>query len=82
MVPSLSEVWLVFAGVSAFGVLAALYGFGKILEHELARIRLERRAKIVYEAYLRRLDAIARGEANAGDPLILPEEDLVPRRAA
>lgn len=78
----LSEVWVVFVGVGAFGVIAALYGFAKILEHELERIRLQRRAKKVYEAYLRRLDAIARGEASAGGAIVLTEEDLAHAEAA
>lgn len=69
------ESWVLLACVAGAGVLGCLYGFSCILDRELAKIRLARRAKEVMEAHQRKLDAIARGEAEAalsGEDLILP----------
>jgi hypothetical protein len=82
-VPPLSfESWVFLASVAGAGVIGSLYGFACILERELSKIRLARRAKEVMEAHQRKLDAIARGEAEAslnGEELVLPIGDLLRR---
>lgn len=85
MSPFSPEIWILFAGIGAFGIVAILYGASCVLHHELSRIRLERNARLVYEEYLRRMDAIARGEAevsSSGEILTLPLGDAGAKAAA
>lgn len=68
-----AEAWIVIAGAAAVGVIAALYGVSYLLERELAKIRLGRRAREVVAEHRRKAEAIARGEAGlTGDDLVMP----------
>lgn len=85
MHPFSAEVWILFAGIGAFGVIAVLYGASCVLHHELSRVRLDRKARLVYEEYQLRIDTIARGEAevsSSGEILTLPLGDGDARAAA
>lgn len=77
------ESWVLLAATAGAGVLASLYGVSFLLERELEKIRLARRAREVMEAHKRKLDAIARGEAEVeitGEELTLPIGDAALRR--
>ncbi len=76
------ESWVLLATVASLGALGFLYGFACILDRELAKIRLSRRAKEVMEAHQRKIEAIARGEAEAalaGEDLVLPIGEVLRR---
>src|SRR5690606_18460579 len=71
------ESWVIILAAGGAGLLGAAYGVASILERELEKVRLARRARLVMEAHRRRLDLIARGEADpafAGELLDFPIE--------
>lgn len=71
------EAWIIIIAAAGSGLLGAAYGVSAILEREIAKIRLARRARLVMEAHRRKLDLIARGEAEAafaGEDLAFPIE--------
>jgi hypothetical protein len=70
-----AEAWIMIACAAAVGLLGSLYGVSFLLERELAKIRLGRRAREVAAEHRRKADAIARGESEdelAGDVLVMP----------
>jgi hypothetical protein len=77
------EAWTALGLTAAAGILGSLYGMSSILERELEKIRLQRKAREVLAAHQRKMDAIARGEieaAMAGEELVLPIGETGVRR--
>ncbi len=57
-----AEAWILIAAAAAVGVVGSLYGVSFLLDRELAKIRLARRAREVVEAHRRKAEAMARGD--------------------